>query len=184
MINYQKLISFLLKSGRLKSVKRSGWVREKMPEPETVAEHSWRVCVLALILAKQLGVDQSRLAKMAIFHDLEEAETKDPVTERGRVRLRDHNEEKVPNFMEIYSVWEEHIPESGLRKTKYSDLLYQLGKVATCWQALEYELAGADPRRLDEFWDNAYTYASHPVIVRLLREMEKLRRKKWPIEKK
>jgi len=189
MINYPGLIKFLLKAGSLKSIKRSGWVREKMPNPETVAEHSWRVAVLALILGKELKLNTDQLVKMALVHDLEEVETNDPVTQRGKKQVSVHcqkSEEEiikkmlsqVPDQNKIFSLWEAHIPENGPQRTKYSDLLYQIGKVATCWQAFEYELDGANPKRLDEFWENAYTHCKQPILVNLLRSMEKLRRKK------
>lgn len=188
-MNLEEIAKFLLTAGKLKALERSGWVREGMPNPETVAEHSWRVALLALVLAKHLGIDHHRLVEMALIHDFEEIETQDPVTQRGKKQLSNHDSQQerkivgkilegLPDFEEIYSLWEAHIPENGPEKTRESDILYQLGKIATAWQALEYELGGADPRKLDEFWENAWVHVKEPNLKRLLKELKNLRKKK------
>lgn len=183
----KKFVNFLLKSGKLKNVRRTGWLREKMSDPETVAEHSWRLAVLSWFLGRELGVDENKLIKMALIHDLEEAVTGDVVIQRGGQQIgeKSFSDEKeiiktiLGDFEgreECLSLWEEsHTGEHDLEKAGDTRILYQLGKIATCWQALEYELAGADPRKLDEFWVNAHAHCGHPSIVTLLKEMEELR---------
>src|SRR4030042_1903458 len=112
-MNPEKIAKFLLTAGKLKSLERSGWVREGMPNPETVAEHSWRVAILSLVLAKHLGIDRHRLLEMALIHDFEEIETQDPVTQRGKKQVSNHDTsgereivkkilEGLPDFEEIY----------------------------------------------------------------------------------
>src|SRR3990167_3939965 len=114
----------LLKVGKLKSLKRTGWVREKMPDPESVAEHTFRVCFLALLLGEKLDVDANKLLKMALVHDFEEAETQDPVTQRGakNTSSHDHTKEKeiieklfaeASNREEIFKLWEAHLPQNS-----------------------------------------------------------------------
>lgn len=176
----------MLTVGKIKWVERSGWVREKMPSPETVAEHTFRVALLARILAPFLGVDPERLTTMAIFHDLAEGILGDPVTQRGEKQVEQHNEKAEKRVMrklfdqlgmpELYPYWEEHTLENGHRATNDSNLLYQFGKIATVWQALEYELRGAAPRRLDEFWENAKAHLRHPFLIRVLGALEKRRK--------
>lgn len=57
---------------KCKRLKRTGWVKSQIPDPETVAEHSFRVSLLAMILAPQFKVDQTKVTKMALIHDLGE----------------------------------------------------------------------------------------------------------------
>jgi len=182
-----QLVDSLLKIGKLKNVKRSGWVREGMANPESVAEHTFRVCFLVLILAEELKIDEHKLLKMALVHDLEEAVTGDPVTQRGAkdIGQHDHKMEKllfkeivseVPNAKEMYNLWEEHLPQNRQGATQDSIILYELGKIATVWQALEYELSGVNPKKLNEFWINAKTHVKEPVLVKLLKEMESRRK--------
>jgi putative hydrolase of HD superfamily len=66
------LTDLLLKVGKLKSIKRTGWGRGKFQDPESVAEHSFRVAFLALLLGDELGLDKNKLFEMAFLHDVEE----------------------------------------------------------------------------------------------------------------
>lgn len=79
-----RLIEFLKIVGKLKSLKRAGWVKSRIRSPETVAEHSFRTAVMAMILAPQLGIDQLKSMKMAIIHDIGEANIGDIITMIGR----------------------------------------------------------------------------------------------------
>ena len=183
----KNLVKFLLEAGKLKSIERTGWVREGMPNPETVAEHSWRVALLAMILGDELDVDKNKLIKMALIHDLEETETHDPVVQRGKNQVGNHQREDeervikrmildVPGTDEIFNLWKEQEMENSAGATKEAIILYELGKIATAWQALEYELEGADPRKLDEFWENAHAHVKEQKILELLSELESLRK--------
>ena len=66
------VLTFLRAAERLKTVTRSGWTSEG--EPESVAEHTWRLCLMAMLLyGGAPGVDLARLLKMCLVHDLGEA---------------------------------------------------------------------------------------------------------------
>ncbi|EPB74684.1 HD domain protein [Ancylostoma ceylanicum] len=69
--NVMKLLSVL---DAVKHLKRKGWVLMKVPEPETVACHMYRMAVLAMSLEGQIeGLDVSRAVFMSLVHDLAEA---------------------------------------------------------------------------------------------------------------
>src|SRR5690348_2485946 len=66
------LLAFLREAERLKTVRRSGWTSEG--EAESVAEHTWRLCLMAMLLYGDTpGVDLARLLRMCLIHDLGEA---------------------------------------------------------------------------------------------------------------
>jgi putative hydrolase of HD superfamily len=66
------LLAFLRRAERLKDATRSGYTSEG--RPESVAEHTWRLCLMALLLAEHFpAVDFARLVRMCIVHDLGEA---------------------------------------------------------------------------------------------------------------
>lgn len=81
----KKIVRFLTMVGKSKKILRSGWVREKIKDPESVAEHSFQLSVLAMALADQLGVDKEKLIKMAVVRGLGEVVTEDIVVERGNI---------------------------------------------------------------------------------------------------
>lgn len=66
------VLEFLRAAEKLKSTHRSAWT--SAGQPESVAEHTWRLCLMALVLQDAFpGVDFARLVKMCIIHDLGEA---------------------------------------------------------------------------------------------------------------
>jgi putative hydrolases of HD superfamily len=65
-------LEFLREAERLKNTLRSGYSSEG--RPESVAEHSWRLCLMALVFADEFeNIDVLRLIKLCIIHDLGEA---------------------------------------------------------------------------------------------------------------
>ncbi|KHN86184.1 HD domain-containing protein 2 -like protein [Toxocara canis] len=56
----------------VKHLKRTGWVKRNVPEPETVACHMYRMAVLAMTLQED-HVDRMKCVRMALVHDLGEA---------------------------------------------------------------------------------------------------------------
>ncbi len=75
-------LAFLREAERLKDVLRSG--RTSGGRPESTAEHTWRLCLMAMVFARDLpGIDLSRLLRICIVHDLGEALSGDvPATDQ------------------------------------------------------------------------------------------------------
>jgi putative hydrolase of HD superfamily len=65
-------LAFLRRAEALKHVTRTSWT--STGQQESVAEHTWRLCLMALVFAPQFsGVDVGRLLKICLVHDLGEA---------------------------------------------------------------------------------------------------------------
>jgi putative hydrolase of HD superfamily len=66
------ILTFLRSAERLKTVTRSGWT--STGQRESVAEHTWRLCLMAMILyGRAEGIDLGKLLRMCLIHDLGEA---------------------------------------------------------------------------------------------------------------
>jgi putative hydrolases of HD superfamily len=66
------VLAFLRESERLKNVYRTSWTSGG--QPESTASHTWRLCLMALVLEHHLPeLNIGRLLKMCIIHDLGEA---------------------------------------------------------------------------------------------------------------
>lgn len=63
---------YLYEMGYLKQLKRAGWGMVGIPQPESVAEHSFRTAILGYILASLEGADPMKTAVMCLFHDTAE----------------------------------------------------------------------------------------------------------------
>jgi putative hydrolases of HD superfamily len=78
------ILEFLRAAEALKTARRSGFTSKG--ETESVAEHSWRLCLMAMLLhPADPAVDFARLVRMCIVHDLGEAIGGDvPAPEQAR----------------------------------------------------------------------------------------------------
>ncbi len=71
------IVDFLYQAGSLKDVARSGWKTVGI-EPESVSEHSYRTALIAYVLAKEEGMeDTEKVLLAALLHDIHEARTTD-----------------------------------------------------------------------------------------------------------
>ena len=74
----EEILNFLIKAGKLKRSKRRGWLIHGIPDSESTAGHSFRLALLAWLLArKEKGMNIERIIKMALIHDLCEVYTWD-----------------------------------------------------------------------------------------------------------
>lgn len=135
--------------GKLKRVNRAGWIREKVKEPESVAEHSFRTIVISLILGKRLGIDRDKLVRMAIIHDLGEIYAGDIVWRRGYkedLKLKEEKEKKeLEGLSKIFSLIEgseeftELFEELISSSSQEAKLFWEIDKLEAAFQAFEYE---------------------------------------------
>jgi len=154
------LIDFIAEAGKLKRLPRTGWVESGVPDPESVADHSFRVALIALVLADERGLDSLKAVRMALIHDLAEAETGDltptqkdvdpaaakRAEDAAMVRLLD----KLPTAIRAsnLSAWREF----SEAKTEEARLVRDADKLEMVIQASEYQKAGGDKSRLMRFW--------------------------------
>ncbi|SHL60892.1 HD domain-containing protein [Streptomyces yunnanensis] len=85
---------YLLEMGMLKRAKRSGWWIAGVKDPESIAEHSFRVGIIGAVLAMMEGADPAKVALMCLFHDTQETRVGD-IPHIGRRYLEAASNEKV-----------------------------------------------------------------------------------------
>jgi putative hydrolase of HD superfamily len=78
------ILDFLRAAERLKTTTRSAWT--SAGRAESVAEHTWRLCLMAMVLAPDFPeIDLAKLMKICVIHDLGEAIGGDvPAPEQAR----------------------------------------------------------------------------------------------------
>lgn len=65
-------LRFLQEAEALKNVLRSG--HSSQGRPESTAEHSWRLCLMALVFEDRFdGLDMKKVLSLCVVHDLAEA---------------------------------------------------------------------------------------------------------------
>jgi putative hydrolases of HD superfamily len=153
--NSKDPVSLLLEALSLKNLPRTGWVLRSAP-PESVAEHTYGVAIIALALARMEKLsqkDEHKLLRLALLHDLHEARIGDLVPSQKRKAKPD--EAKVEREMLSGTLFAtEILLLSGKRASKRVVLLANdADKLDMLFRAIENKLGGS--ARMAEFIDSA-----------------------------
>lgn len=158
----KKLLEFMRIVGNLKSLKRTGWVRKGIKDPETVSGHMYRMAIMSfLINENQDNVSKDQCIKLSLIHDLAESLVGDIVPNDGISVEEKHAKEKeamekiaslVPNTVgnELLDLWNEYEKQS----TKEAKFVKDFDKFDMILQAFEYEKMENTPGRLQEFFNS------------------------------
>lgn len=87
-------MSFIFEAGVLKRAKRTGWWFVGNSDPESIAEHSFRVGIVGTVLAAMEGADPSRVALLGLLHDTQETRVTD-IPHIGRRYLQAASNEEI-----------------------------------------------------------------------------------------
>ncbi|MBM3257912.1 MAG: HD domain-containing protein [Candidatus Nealsonbacteria bacterium] len=66
----KNLLNFLVEVGKLKRMPRMGWVLRGIDNPETIADHTFRMTLMTWILCCKKKLNISKALKMSLIHDL------------------------------------------------------------------------------------------------------------------
>jgi putative hydrolase of HD superfamily len=154
------LVDFIVEAGRLKRLPRTGWVESGVPDPESVADHSFRVTLIAIILADAQKLDALKVVRMALLHDLAEGEIGDLTpTQKGLddVGFRQRENEVMSKLLsklpaDIRPVYSSAWTEFSGGKSPEARLVRDCDKLEMIIQASEYQEAGNDRTKLMQFW--------------------------------
>jgi len=160
----------------LKLLPRTGWLQRGQRDPESIAEHSYAVAALALLVGDMHpGLDRGRLLAIALLHDTAEALVGDlPASARRLFGAEAKQIAERKAMLELFgalpagddylALWEEYVrgSSSEARLVKALDRLEMLA------QALAYERAGS--RAMGEFFEGGAAWADEFPIVRALAE--------------
>jgi putative hydrolases of HD superfamily len=174
------LIAFFVKAGKLKSEPRRGWVKKlNLDDPESVADHSYRTALMAMLFSDARGLDTGKAVRLALIHDLPEALVGDAMPEErsgeSKVVLETDAMEKLlselPQAVRVScrAAWHEYV--TG--RTPEAKLVNQLDKLEMAIQAWEYANATpGDPASAREFWSTAKAYLDDKELLELLQLVE------------
>jgi putative hydrolase of HD superfamily len=154
------LMALYTQIATLKLLPRTGWLQRGVPNPESVAEHTFGVATLALLIGGTIdGLDRGKLLAIAMLHDLAEALLSDLPASAKRFIGAAHKhaaersalEEmlaRLPNRDEYLALWDEYAHGCS----REARLVKGIDRVEMLAQALSYERAGS--RALGEFWED------------------------------
>ena len=165
------LLSFYNLVGKLKATRRTGWVMRKIPNPESVSDHMYRMSMIALSHPTISSSEKIYLIKMCLAHDLAEAivgditphdgVSKSEKADRERnamIEIRDVLLKGSLEGHELYNLWNEY--ETG--NTLAAKMCKDIDKLEMIIQADEYEQL--HDTNLDEFFQSTVGKISTPLM--------------------
>lgn len=172
---HKSVLQFLLEAGRLKSEARRGWIlKVGITRPESVADHSYRTTLMAMLFADLRGLDTLRAMKMAILHDLPEAIVGDAMPgETSAIQRRAHEQGAIEHLLsnlpapvksQYSALWQE-LTENNSDEAK---MVRELDKLEMAIQAHEYVKLGFSKTRLREFLATAREAVKDDLLRELL----------------
>ena len=171
-----QLIEFVMISEKLKDIIRTGWKLSGVDLPESVADHTFGVVFLSMLLGDKLHLDTGKMMKMALLHDITESKLGDihyeSQTYLGETAVKDAEEKAARDILpeEYYNLWEEY----RLKESEEAQLVSACDKLELYFQALRYEKAGCTG--LEHFWENPWNQKDFsPQIVRIFEILRKMR---------
>lgn len=181
----RKLLKILIKANTLKEVPRTGWVLKGVKNAESVADHTWGVSFIWLLLADK-NLDTEKIMKMIIVHDLGEIVPGDVRWEAGKkvigsqLKKREKEMNTMRQLFSEYPNMDEYLSllkEFNESKTPEAKFVKQIEKLEMALQALIYEKNHRANKPLDEFWENVEKYLAGTELEAIFRELQKMRKK-------
>lgn len=158
----ERFLEFLKHAYALKRVKRRGWMGKGIPRVESVADHSFNLALLSMVMADLKGLNVERSVGMALLHDLCESIVGDLTPkDRAKFGIEKSMEEEhkaieyilsflSPKLAEKYlNLWEEY--KSG--STAEAKLVKELDRFERALQAIEYAKNKRLKKVLKCFWE-------------------------------
>jgi len=165
---------FFFQIAELKKLPRSGWkIKAGLDNSESVAEHSYMMSVMAMVLSDLKSLNSEKVIKMSILHDWAESKIGDFMPDEIGYDKKSELEnyamaeilESLPQTIQsdYQNIWDEFL----VRDTPESRLVHELDKLEMALQAKIYE-KDVDPERVKPFIISAVEQIIDPDLKKIL----------------
>ncbi|KAL1723163.1 HD domain-containing protein [Schizophyllum commune] len=172
------LLAFFHVLERLKTQKRTGWIDHKIPNPESISDHMYRMAIMAMCCS-DTTLDITKCVLLALVHDIAEAQVGDITPRHGlsKEEKAKLEEDAMNNFVyemlhdspaarRIMGLWKEY----EARETPEALFVKDLDRFEMAAQAFAYERrTGKD---LQTFYDSSIPGIRHPEVRAWATELE------------
>lgn len=162
------MFNFYKKIYEFKNLERKGWkmrnAKSKINRVESDAEHTFSMCFLALKImeTEKLNLDQNKVLKMCLYHELCEIYSGDTtpydnVDKEQKFKSELKSTKVISNAVqmpEILTLWKE-FEEMQTPEAKF---VKAMDKLDTVMQAKVYAEEQNKPELFEEFYNNALPY--------------------------
>jgi len=156
------LDEFFKTTTNLKKIPRQGWKNKLgISSPESVADHSYSMSIIAMVLADLQNLDTLKVLKMALLHDLAESIigdlTSDEISKKEKEKVENETMKKIlnnlpqnlaKNYLRIWYEYQE-------KQTDESIFVHDVDKLEMVIQAIAYSKEGSQIQKLEPFFKTA-----------------------------
>ena len=165
-------------SSNLKTVPRQGWIDKlSHPNPESVADHTFSMAIIGMILADSNSYNFEKIMKMILIHDLAESITGDFTPEQKTREEKQILENKafekiltcLPENIKIQyqNLWEEY----QRNDSEDAKIVHQIDKFEMALQAKIY--SKTNPQfNVDAFFESAKKEINNPELLKIFDELK------------
>ncbi len=172
------IIDFFKTAANLKKIPRQGWIDKlSMSNPESVADHSYSMAIIGMVISDLEGYDSEKILKMILLHDLAESEIGDYtpgqiISEKKKILENEAFSkilESLPNSIKFQyqEIWNEYQKIT----TPESIIVHQMDKLEMILQAKLYEKEGYSKEKLQSFIESAKQEITNPKLKELFRKI-------------
>ena len=168
------ILDFLKDSANLKTISRQGWIDKlSIKNPESVADHSYSMAIMAMIISDLENYDSEKILKMTLLHDLAESKigdiTPEQMTLENKVKIENKaigeiiNQLPEPIKSQYLEIWKEYQNNSS----KESLFVHQIDRLEMALQAKIYEKSSLSKKDISPFLETAKADITHSKLKEL-----------------
>ena len=170
---------FFFQIAGLKKLPRSGWkIKLGLDDSESVAEHSYMMSVMSMVLADMKSLNSEKVIKMSILHDWAESKIGDFMPDEigydKKSELENYAMTEILELLpqKIQSDYQDMWNEFLVRNTPEARLVHELDKLEMALQAKIYE-TDIDPEKVKPFIISAVEQIMDPDVKKILMDILK-----------
>lgn len=170
-------IDFFKNVQNLKNIQRQGWINKlNLKNPESVADHSFSVSMMAMVFSDMMKLDTEKIIKMSLLHDLAESKigdiTPDQMSKENKIQIENDAMVKILSSLDddlsqnYQSLWNDYLNE----ESKESKLLHQIDKIEMAFQAKIYEQF-TSKEEINDFLNSASLNLTDNILKEFLKQI-------------
>ncbi len=172
------ILDFFKTAVSLKKIHRQGWIdRLFIAKPESVADHSYSMAIMGMIVSDLEDYDSEKILKMILLHDLAESKIGDYTPGQIDSEIKNNIEDvaflkilkDLPNSIisQYQDIWKEY----QKNESPESRIVHQLDRLEMALQAKTYQDEGYSKERLKLFYESAKKEIINPKLKELLMQI-------------
>jgi len=162
----------------LKNIQRKGWIDKLgIKNPESVADHSYSMTLMSMILSELQGLNTNKIVKMALLHDLAESNIGDftpgEISDTKKSELENNAMKKILNELpsELIKNYQDVWNEFLIGESEEAIFVHDMDKVEMVFQAKQYVDKGISKEKIQPFIDSANNKIKNKELKEIINKL-------------